>query len=323
MTRKAFIIGCNQGNEYLCAESDAKKIAAALKVHDYIVDLHVGADETKEQILNALEIFIESNPEDIILFYFSGHGIVHKSQGFLKLNTSNDNFDSMLWIQSIESKLSVDKCKSTQRLILLDCCNAKDVIRVIMPRHTFIIGATAIAEESKAIPHIGGSLFTYNIVEGLMGRKWISHKITPLNLVRYLQSEQLDTDNIKLFELNYDTHIVHTSDLQIDFEIITDSYDLSKIIKHHTERQDDAKENLKPICKRLKEVENKIINLRKEQKELSKQKDNLNRNKTESANLINRYLKESVNNKLNLMTMEGNTEFSLIDIFKMENKNKK
>jgi len=134
------------------------------------------------------EFFDERKPEDLLLLYFSGHG-VRDDGGSLYLalkNTMRTRLRSTA-VRADYIKEAMDQSRSKRQVVILDCCNsgafpagtksiANDsmgMVKAFQGYGRFIItasDATQFAwEGDKVIQETDNSLFTHFLIEGLEG----------------------------------------------------------------------------------------------------------------------------------------------------------
>ena len=105
-------------------DDDAYQIYAFLKspeggaLPDEQIQVLVDDNATRENILNAMRnTFLQADENDVILFYFSGHGV---EGAFIPVDF--DGFDNRLYHQEIRQIL--DSSKAKHKLVMGDACHA-------------------------------------------------------------------------------------------------------------------------------------------------------------------------------------------------------
>jgi hypothetical protein len=289
MVRKAFIIGCDRGDDRICAQSDAKKMSDALKGCGYKVFEHIGTNEESILIINELSTFVISDTDDILLFYFAGHGRTEKSGFYMRLNPSNNQ---LLNIVHIKEVFESEKCKSTKKLILLDCCDAGGATGIEID-HTYIIASSTEVGDIKPLDHIPGSLFTHNIVEGITGKKHIGDKITIETLWSYLKQEYRKYTSV---DPDFKGHPVSKDNTIKDFEIATVNCTLEDIYNYRVSLQEDINgsmdnidHDIKKVEKQISQIETKMTRLKKTKGNLCSKKKNEETRLRENGEIISRY----------------------------------
>ena len=111
-------------------DSDASEVAALFNLtkHPHEIVLLRNGEATKSAILLQLSnLFSKASGDDIILFYFSGHG----GKGFFCPYDANEK--NLLTYDNIR-KLLID-CKAKRQLLIADACNS-GAIRITVPENT-------------------------------------------------------------------------------------------------------------------------------------------------------------------------------------------
>ena len=200
MAKYALVIANNQYTDPGLAQlsapgQDAEDFARVLRSRD------IGAFEEVTILLNQPEpvvreaidgFFSLKKPNDLLLLYFSGHG-VRDEQGALYLAVTNTNRDRLrsTGIKSDFIRESMDQSRSRRQVLVLDCCNSgayaqgsKAAVGVTIGTSTAFEGtgygrvvltatdATQFAWEGDKIigeKATSNSLFTHFLVKGLEG----------------------------------------------------------------------------------------------------------------------------------------------------------
>lgn len=79
----------------------------------------------KRFLLRNLKQYLDlAQPQDSVLFFFSGHGLLHDSKGYLATIDADEKSpaETAFAIQDLQSLLT--NCKAKQKLVILDCCHA-------------------------------------------------------------------------------------------------------------------------------------------------------------------------------------------------------
>lgn len=172
---------------------DAEDLARVLGEKDLcgFTDVKVLVNENSSTIIDAVDEFFEQKkPDDLLLFYFSGHGI-RDELGSLYLAVKN-TMRNRLRVTAVKSdfiKESMDRSRSKRQVLILDCCNSgafaqgtKAATGVSVGTATAFEGgfgrviltasdSTQFAwEGDKVIGRTDKSLFTHFLVEGLEGK---------------------------------------------------------------------------------------------------------------------------------------------------------
>jgi uncharacterized caspase-like protein len=127
--------------------SDVKALASVLR------DPAIGEFDKVTKLINQNHALVSQNiskffaqrmPEDLLLLYFSGHGILD-SQGRLYLAVKDTDL-SILRPTSIEARFineEIDDCRSKRQILILDCCHSGAYVQGAKgPEKEVINGAT-------------------------------------------------------------------------------------------------------------------------------------------------------------------------------------
>src|SRR6266496_3174181 len=197
MTGKyALIIGNTEytdpGLAQLTAPSkDAEDFARVLKSSDICAfdDVKVLPNQLSSSVIEAIdEFFDQKRPDDLLVLYFSGHG-VRDEFGSLYLAFKN-TIRRRLRSTAIESdyiRKVMDQSRSKRQVVILDCCNSgafpqgtkaeiggmMGLTQAFQGRGHYVLtasDATQFAwEGDKVIGETQNSLFTHFLVKGLEG----------------------------------------------------------------------------------------------------------------------------------------------------------
>ncbi|HND88702.1 MAG TPA: caspase family protein, partial [Saprospiraceae bacterium] len=109
-------------------DDDAYRFYAFLKgleggaLPDDQVRILIDEDATRENVLTSLsEVFAKASPNDLVLFYFSGHGL---NGSFLPIDF--DGFNNKLLHEEIAA--AFNKSKAKYRLLLADACHSGSIV---------------------------------------------------------------------------------------------------------------------------------------------------------------------------------------------------
>ncbi len=138
-------------------------------------------------LAESLESFCQDrDADDLLLVYFSGHGVVLDGYGRFGLTTSmsrTNSQDKVVRSTLVSADLLQDilnDCKAERQIVLLDCCYRQSSISVLaqqlgsvnLPQYLGGLGRTILASATQAqhsFVHKGAdaSLYTFYLVEGL------------------------------------------------------------------------------------------------------------------------------------------------------------
>lgn len=138
-------------------------------------DVQLISEGSSAEIVSEVEKFFTSaEPDDTLLFYYSGHGKVLNQQFFLAARDTNVG---ALYSTAIAKSVLDGIVKSSfaeVKILILDCCNSAlakgdDLAEKLSGRGRFVITATSVTE-SAADSRMRGlpSPFTERLVEGLL-----------------------------------------------------------------------------------------------------------------------------------------------------------
>lgn len=166
-------------------DDDAYQIYAFLKspeggaLPDEQVRLLIDEDATRREILLAMrDVFLRADENDVVLFYFSGHGL----QGAF-LPVDYDGFGNRLEHQEIRDALKATRAK--HKLVLADACHSGSLLAARGPVHITLrkyyeafessSGGTALLLSSKGEEYsledggLRSGIFSHFLIQGLKG----------------------------------------------------------------------------------------------------------------------------------------------------------
>lgn len=174
--RKALIVGINKYHkaELHSCERDATDIHRLLKEHEDKTanfDAHIHLNPTCQQLRSAVERLLQpERAPDHALFYFSGHGYVDSSGGYLvgKDYKKEDIGVSMEWLAGCIRKSSIKEIT-----LIFDCCyagvfgKAESEGRPLshLPENVTLLAASTADDVSSEGPRHG--TFTKILIQGL------------------------------------------------------------------------------------------------------------------------------------------------------------
>ena len=149
---------------------------------------------------------IRSN--DIVLFYYSGHGVPDRNTVYLTSSDVDPQFPIKKGFSFDELRIMMDNCTSTKVVTILDSCYSgsarlgkgpKDSAKLaeqliskgvrVQEEGQCILAASQSYQEAFGMGKGQGSVFTHFVVEGMKGDKRaadVNGKITPDTLGRYV-----------------------------------------------------------------------------------------------------------------------------------------
>jgi len=116
-----------------------------------------------------------AEPDDTVLVFFAGHGIVIKDKGYFVPADGGRNAETCVSMDWMKEKLK--SCKAKRKVLVLDTCHAGSARGVsgIMPSFAAVSGLLVLAscapdEISYPNPSAGHGVFTGFLLEGLTGK---------------------------------------------------------------------------------------------------------------------------------------------------------
>lgn len=188
------------------------------------IDKRTLKDEVKE-------IFNDDNPE-IALFYFSGHGYLEDSGGYLVTSDCEDGDEGMLMSEILEY---ANRSNAINKIIILDCCHsgkmAKENIGNTVTLADGMTILTASTDTQYASEVNGSGLFTNLLVDALNGGAAnILGSITPGSVYAHIDQSLGWSGQRPVFRTNVKTFIslrevlpsISLSDLKLIIQLFPD-----------------------------------------------------------------------------------------------------
>jgi WD40 repeat protein/uncharacterized caspase-like protein len=151
----------------------------------------------REAILASFAQVIEqAKPQDTVLFYFSGHGLIEPTSKRAVLCLNDTRSDRLLetGLQMQELLQRLDQCESRQQLIWLDACHSGELMipgardagldpatetttalvqilqqKAVQNKGLYALLSCDQGQRSWEFPELGHGLFTYYLIQGLQG----------------------------------------------------------------------------------------------------------------------------------------------------------
>ena len=180
--RKALIVGIDFYENVTCLNgcvNDAYAVKSALERHgDGTLNFGVNAMTatgsssaiTRRELKDKVQELFRDNSE-IALFYFSGHGYIESTGGYLITSECKDGDDGF----SMDELLTiVNGSKALNKVIVLDCCHSGVVGTPAITESKAILSEgvtilTASAQDQYALEAGGSGVFTTLFVDALCG----------------------------------------------------------------------------------------------------------------------------------------------------------
>lgn len=173
----------NQINNLSYTDDDAYRMYAFLKsckggcVDDDNIAVVVDEAASKKNILETMEkIFSKGGPDDMLWFYFSGHG---GQEGFLcPYDIDVNDPQTYLWYDEV--KAAFKKHPARYKVVFVDACHSGTVFSQRPPQSSGVSQASAgtsvllmvsslPSEFSQEEPRLRQGVFTYYMLKGLKG----------------------------------------------------------------------------------------------------------------------------------------------------------
>jgi hypothetical protein len=181
--------GQNDANMHISA-NDADYIDHVVKTFLSLppenVTKKTNQDAGTEAVLKALDDLIgetKERPADLVIIYFSGHGCQIRDTYYLVCNDTENNNVSGKAIEGSVFVAKLNEINAAKMIILLDCCHAQGMTETpaaipfdkntLISRHNRVV-ITACGREQVSYLSEPVSLFTYALIEGLLGHCFTS-----------------------------------------------------------------------------------------------------------------------------------------------------
>jgi Caspase domain len=170
-----------------------------------------------ETLRNAIYDFFDSDnstPDDILLFYYSGHGIPGAGGVYLASSEIDSDKPNRNGFSFSELTNEANSCNSVRMVMILDCCHSgtisltkgdennrvkiakeridKESRNIQQGQGKFILAASQGYQEAYLLQEKGHSIFTYYLLKGIKGNKKsvdIYGNVTPESLTKYISRE--------------------------------------------------------------------------------------------------------------------------------------
>lgn len=212
--RKALIVGINDyPNAALrgCV-NDAHSVSTVLETHadgspNFGVNLLTSPSDTidRSALRAAIETLYQGDP-DIALFYFSGHGFIKSTGGYI-VTTDFKKYDEGISMDEILTLANQSKAK--ERIIILDCCHSgafgtptiNAQANALLAEGMTIL--TASRDSESALEINGCGVFTSLVVDALQGGAAdLRGHITPGSVYAYVDQALGPWDQRPIFKTN-------------------------------------------------------------------------------------------------------------------------
>ncbi|TQS82393.1 peptidase C14 [Candidatus Methanomassiliicoccus intestinalis] len=212
MLKKALVVGIDDYDTcplYGCV-NDAEAVADILKQNgdeektinfDVLKHLNVeNKGHLKHLIINCF-----SGDAEVALFYFSGHGYVDSTGGYI-VTPDCSECDVGVSMQDLLNIVNNSKCKN--KVVILDCCYSGYLGQINVNQQSSVIGdgvtlLTACRSDEPAMEFNGHGLFTSLLLEALSGGAAdVTGYITPGGIYSYIDKSLGAWDQRPIFKTN-------------------------------------------------------------------------------------------------------------------------
>jgi uncharacterized caspase-like protein len=194
--KKALVVGINDypGNSRLsgCVD-DATKVAELLNTNadgSPNFDVMVSANVKTRAILKSLILDVFGGDDEISLFYFSGHGCITDTGGYI-VTPDFSRHDEGIAMDEILKMASLSRAR--HKIVILDCCHAGAMgtpalsgnSAAFLEQGVIILASSRSTESSIEVA--GQGVFTSLLVDALKGGAAdIAGEVTPGNIYSYI-----------------------------------------------------------------------------------------------------------------------------------------
>jgi Sulfatase-modifying factor enzyme 1/Caspase domain len=185
--RIAFVFGSNgpkNSSPLRYAVEDAKRVAKSLASANCGFEVMTpprGSDalDVRRQLYKATEL---CKADDVLICYFSGHGVLEKGDLFLLWDETNIEYPISTAIPVSNILQALRYCKATSKLLILDCCHAGAVVNMtglkdaagtpvtetnVHADNHLVLMASDRFERARELKELQGSFLTVNICAAL------------------------------------------------------------------------------------------------------------------------------------------------------------
>lgn len=214
--RKALIVGINyyeHGNPLFGCVDDAHAVKAVLERHgdgtvNFDTQLFTGTGPSDTVTRSQIKDYIEklfSDDSEIALFYFSGHGHIESSGGYLLASDSSRGDEG---VSLTEILALANKSKARNKIIILDSCHSGIAGTPPVSSENAILSEgltilTASTKDQYATEENGRGVFTTLLVDALNGvAANILGEITPGSIYAYIDQSLGAWEQRPVFKTN-------------------------------------------------------------------------------------------------------------------------
>lgn len=222
ISRKALVVGINYYKNIAHLQGcvkDAYAIQSVLNRHsdgskNFDIKLKVANSEQdiveKKALKNEVEALFKDNSE-IALFYFSGHGYISSTGGYLITSDCKDGDDGLSMNELLEI---VNESHAKNKIIVLDCCHSGEFgnfqqtayNNAMLSEGTTIL--TASGKNEYAIENNDAGLFTILFIDAMNGSASdLIGNITPGSIYAHIDQSLGAWEQRPIFKTNVETFI--------------------------------------------------------------------------------------------------------------------
>jgi hypothetical protein len=214
--RKALVVGVDYYDTikplYGCV-NDAYAIKAVLDRHsdgtkNFDVNIEVATGSTqrieRKELKNLVEELFKDNTE-IALFYFSGHGYVESTGGYLITSECKDGDDGLSMNELLEI---ANSSPARNKIIILDCCHSGIIGKTSPKEDKSILSEgltilTASSETQYALEQNGSGVFTSLLIDAMNGSASnLVGDITPGSIYAHIDQSLGSWEQRPIFKTN-------------------------------------------------------------------------------------------------------------------------
>lgn len=216
MMRKALIVGIDyysEVNNLFGCVSDAYAVKSVLDRNsdgtiNFSSKIHVASNKDtaieRKELKNLTEELFKDDA-DVALFYFSGHGYVENTGGYLITSECKDGDDGFSLMDLL---LIANKSSAKNKIIILDCCHSGFMGKIRGQEGNSVLSEgltilTASSESQYAIEENGSGVFTSLLVDALNGSASnLVGEITPGSIYAHIDQSLGPWEQRPIFKTN-------------------------------------------------------------------------------------------------------------------------
>lgn len=162
----------------------------------------LGAEATKDNIIESLQTFFECQSEDTLLLYWAGHGSADGNGYFIAYDTENDNkLNTAIEMSYVKGLIENTDAKAV--VVMFDCCYSGTVARDdsdfrstmesslhVTGKGKVIMAACDDYQKAYELDSENHGRFTYHVLQGLEGKSADTEgNVNVFNLYTYISNE--------------------------------------------------------------------------------------------------------------------------------------